>query len=307
MDDSFSELRNRLAEGGRRIWSGRSLQPQHRRRRGLAIALVVVGVVALLIGISSGSGSSGGPHRMAARTTGAPRAGRLSAEDAAINRTLAYTPYVRVAGAQHRELALTFDDGPGPYTPRILSILEREHVTATFFEVGVLERYFGTSTDTIVDKHFAVGDHTQGHLPMSRLPAAGQQTQILEQTSAIGAHGAPFPRLFRPPFGLWNSTTLKILAQYKMLMVMWTVDTHDWRRPGASAIVRSVLTGARPGAIILLHDAGGNRSETIKALPTIIKELRNRGYRFVTVPRLLLDNPPPLNQKLPPGIAGQGG
>jgi peptidoglycan/xylan/chitin deacetylase (PgdA/CDA1 family) len=307
MDDSFSELRNRLGEGGRRIWSGRSLQPQHRRRRGLAIALVVVGVVGLLIGISSGSGSSGAQHRAVVRTTAAAPGGSLSAEDAAINRTLAYTPYVRVAGAQHRELALTFDDGPGPYTPKILSILLHENVTATFFEVGVLERYFGTSTDTIVDKHFAVGDHTQGHLAMSRLSRAGQQAQILEETSTIGAHGAPFPRLFRPPFGLWNSSTLKILAQYKMLMVMWTVDTRDWRRPGASEIVRSVLKGARPGAIILLHDAGGNRSETIKALPIIIKELRHRGYKFVTVPRLLLDNPAPANQKLPRGIAGQGG
>jgi peptidoglycan/xylan/chitin deacetylase (PgdA/CDA1 family) len=307
MDDSFSELRNRLGEGGRRIWSGRSLQPQHRRRRGLAIALVVVGVVGLLIGISSGSGSSGAQHRAVVRTTAAAPGGSLSAEDAAINRTLAYTPYVRVAGAQHRELALTFDDGPGPYTPKILSILQHEKVTATFFEVGVLERYFGSSTDTIVDKHFAVGDHTQGHLAMSRLSQAGQQAQILEETSAIGAHGAPFPRLFRPPFGLWNATTLKILAQYKMLMVMWTVDTRDWRRPGASEIVSSVLKGARPGAIILLHDAGGNRSETIKALPIIIKELRSRGYKFVTVPRLLLDNPPPANQKLPPGIAGHGG
>jgi len=73
------------------------------------------------------------------------------------------------------------------------------------------------------------------------------------------------------------------------------------------AIVRSVSMGARPGAIILLHDAGGNRSQTVAALPKIIKLLRARGYRFVTVPRLLLDNPPPRNQKLPPGIAGHGG
>jgi peptidoglycan/xylan/chitin deacetylase (PgdA/CDA1 family) len=224
-----------------------------------------------------------------------------------INGVLRYTPFFAHGTPRGRAIALTFDDGPGPYTPRIVSILLREHVTATFFEVGVLERYFGTSTETIIDKHFAIGDHTQGHLPMSRLSEAGQQAQILEETSAIGAHGAPFPRLFRPPFGLWNSTTLKILAQYRMLMVMWTVDTRDWRRPGASEIVSSVLKGARPGAIILLHDAGGDRAETIKALPTIISELRSRGYKFVTVPRLLLDNPPPANQKLPPGIAGHGG
>jgi peptidoglycan/xylan/chitin deacetylase (PgdA/CDA1 family) len=245
-------------------------------------------------------------HALAGSGPGSLAAAELAAESRAIDRTLAYTPYVRVAGAQHREVALTFDDGPGPYTPDIISILARHNTPATFFEVGVLERYFHASTAQIVSHGWTVGDHTEGHAPMSRLPGAQQQTQLLEQTSVIGHYGAAFPRLFRPPYGLWNGTTLGLLHVYRMLMVLWTVDTTDYRKPGVRAIVNSAVTGARPGAIILLHDAGGNRSETVAALPKIIGALHARGYRLVTVPRLLLDNPARPNQQVA-SLAGAGG
>jgi peptidoglycan/xylan/chitin deacetylase (PgdA/CDA1 family) len=100
---------------------------------------------------------------------------------------------------------------------------------------------------------------------------------------------------------------LAVLHKYRMLMVLWTVDTSDYRRPGVDAIVRSAIRGARPGAIILLHDAGGNRAETVSALPLIVAKLRARGYRLVTVPRLLLDNPAPANQRISAILAGTGG
>ena len=89
-------------------------------------------------------------------------------------------------------------------------------------------------------------------------------------------------------------------------MVMWTVDTNDYRLPGSGAIIRSALAGARPGAILLLHDAGGNRSETVAALPAIIAKLRARGYQLVTVPKLLLDNPPPHDQDITSVIGHAG-
>lgn len=230
---------------------------------------------------------------------------QAAAEDAAITRMLAYTPYVRVAGHQHREIALTFDDGPGPYTPGILATLEREHVPATFFEVGVLERYFHDSTSEILADGYVIGDHTQLHAPMSRLSAAQQRAELLEQAATVARYGAPFPRLFRPPYGMFDAATLALLRRYRMLMVMWTVDTNDYRRPGVRAIVHAAVSGARPGAIILMHDAGGNRSQTAAALPRIIAALRKRGYQLVTVPRLLLDNPPPRAQSigaLAPGV-----
>lgn len=282
----------------------------------LAVATVIV-VIALV-------GSSGG-HAPAHPVVVPPRNGffarvrmlagngsqsftgaQFAAENAAISRTLSYTPYVRIAGAQHREIALTFDDGPGPYSPQIISILSRENVPGTFFEVGIEEHYFHASTSSIVAHGFPIGDHTETHAPMGQLSADEQRRQLLEQTAAIGRYGAPFPRLFRPPYGLWNSTTLGLLRNYNMLMVLWTVDTDDYLRPGVAKIVHSVLARAKPGAIILLHDAGGDRSQTVAALPLIISQLRTRGYTLVSVPKLLLDNPAPHNQNIS-AIIGSGG
>jgi peptidoglycan/xylan/chitin deacetylase (PgdA/CDA1 family) len=286
------------------------------------LALGVVAALALIIGAIAGAGGGGGPsvHKplaqppgffsriqtLAGTGSGSFTAAARAAENAAISRTLGVTPYVRVAGAQHKEIALTFDDGPGPYTPAVLSVLRRKHASATFFEVGIEEQYFHASTSQIVAEGYPIGDHTENHAPMSHLSLRDQQRQLLEQISAIGAYGASFPRLFRPPFGLWNSTTLALLRRYHMLMVLWTVDTNDYREPGVAAIVHSALAGARPGAIILMHDAGGNRSETVAALPRIISRLHARGYKLVTVPKLLLDNPAPANQQIA-GLLGSGG
>jgi chitin deacetylase len=195
-------------------------------------------------------------------------------------------------------VALTFDDGPGPYTPAMLVILRRERVPATFFEVGFMEVYFHNSTRNIAASGDAIGDHTYTHAAMSRLSRAGQRVQLLTAARTLMRFGAPFPRLFRPPYGLWNAATLDLLRRYGMLMVLWTVDTADYRRPGARRIVDAAVAGARPGAIILLHDAGGDRSQTVAALPQIIARLRARGYRLVTVPQLLVDNPAPHDQDI---------
>jgi peptidoglycan/xylan/chitin deacetylase (PgdA/CDA1 family) len=298
----------------------RSMEPHHRRRRWIAVgSLIALGVLAILLVAGGGSaahapgsatasrgGFFGQIRQLAGSGAGSMAARETTAENDAINRTLSYTPYVRIAGSQHREIALTFDDGPGPYTPRVLSVLEREKVPATFFEVGVLERYFYASTAAIVSDGDAIGDHTELHSAMSRLSRSGQRNQLLEDASAVEEQGARFPRLFRPPYGMWNNTTLALLQRYRMLMVLWTVDTNDYRRPGVKAIVKAALAGARPGAIILLHDAGGNRSQTVAALPKIIAGLRRRHYRLVTVPRLLLDNPAPRVQNIA-AVIGTGG
>jgi peptidoglycan-N-acetylglucosamine deacetylase len=292
---------------------GRSpLAPHHRRRR--AAALAAVAVLALIVGAVAGAASGGSPHHahkvavtggylrrirtLAGNGAGSFAVAQRAAESTAITRTLSYTPYVRVAGNQHKEVALTFDDGPGPYTPQILSVLERLHAPATFFEVGIEEKYFGGSTAKIVARGYPIGDHTENHQNMGKLAPKQQQAQLLRETTAIGAEGAAFPRMFRPPYGLWDNATLKLLKKYRMLMVLWTVDTDDYELPGVPAIVSSTIKGARPGAIILMHDAGGDRSQTALALPKIIRQLRRRGYKLVTVPRLLLDNPAPKQQNV---------
>jgi peptidoglycan/xylan/chitin deacetylase (PgdA/CDA1 family) len=315
MDDGFRVLREACSDPARRLYGPmrrRSMARHHRRRRVLA-ALVLVALAAIAgktILIRSPTAPHGhhalGPgsaylRRVATLAGTGPTslAGMLAAaESHAIDRTMAATPYVRIAGRQHREIALTFDDGPGPYTPQIIEILRRAKTRATFFEVGVLERYFHVSTTAIVAAGNVIGDHTEAHAPMSRLSAFDQREQILEDATVIGQYGAGFPRLFRPPYGQFNATTLRLLRRYRMLMVLWTVDTNDYRRPGVKAIVHSAVAGARPGAIILMHDAGGNRAETVAALPKVIAALRERRYTLVTVPRLLLDNPPPAHQNL---------
>ncbi|HKO28289.1 MAG TPA: polysaccharide deacetylase family protein [Solirubrobacteraceae bacterium] len=295
----------------------RSMAPHHRRRRWLAalllLALVLVAILFAAAGGGTHAASVASPtgffdrlRELAGSGARSLGARETAAENAAINRTMAYTPYVRIAGSQHREIALTFDDGPGPYTPQVLAILERHHVPATFFEVGVLERYFYGSTSAIVADGDAIGDHTEKHTPMSQLSLVAQRNQLLDDALAVQRRGARFPRLFRPPYGMWNRTTLALLHRYRMLMVLWTVDTNDYRRPGVKAIVRTALAGARPGAIILLHDAGGDRSQTVKALPRILAGLRARGYRLVTVPKLLLDNPAPRVQNIA-AVIGTGG
>jgi peptidoglycan-N-acetylglucosamine deacetylase len=323
MDDGTTALRNRPQlpppGGPPRSPLRRSSEPHHRRRR--ALALGVLAAAALVLGAVTGAASGGGTvvqpgldrspgfftrlETLAGSGPGSFTLAEKSAENAAIDRTLSYTPYVRMAGSQHREIALTFDDGPGPYTPQVLAVLQRKKVPGTFFEVGVSETYFHASTSQIVADGYPIGDHTETHAPMSKLSPAAQRAQLLAQVSRIGAYGAPFPRLFRPPYGLWDSATLALLHKYRMLMVLWTVDTNDYLQPGVSVIVHAVVSGARPGAIMLMHDAGGTRTQTVAALPRIIAALHRRGYKLVTVPKLLLDNPPPANQQI--SQLGSGG
>jgi peptidoglycan/xylan/chitin deacetylase (PgdA/CDA1 family) len=326
MDDAYSTLQEDPRPGLRPRVTGERpggpVAPHHRRRRIIAV-LVVAAAAALIAGLAVGAASSGlhaPAHRSAVVSNGYFRriktlasggAGSFvvdeqRAENQAITHTLSYTPFVRAAGSQHKEVALTFDDGPGPYTPDVLRVLVGEHAPATFFEVGIEERYFHNATAQIVARGYPIGDHTENHQPMSQLKRKAQLAQLVQDSAAIGDYGAPFPRMFRPPYGMWNHTTLALLRRYKMLMVLWSVDTDDYERPGVNVIVRRTLAGLEPGAIILLHDAGGDRSQTVAALPLIIKALRKRGYKLVTVPRLLLDNPAPRDQDVA-GLVGAGG
>lgn len=292
----------------------------HRRRRRVAALAALAAVVLLAAGILDTGGAFSPPLDPAAdsaghatgayvallsRMTGRGRLAALSAaaaEGRAIDRTLRRTPFIRVAGAQHREVALTFDDGPGPYTPAVLRVLRARHVPATFFEVGQMLRYFHASAAAQLAGGFVIGDHTENHPFMSRLAPDAQQTQIDDQIGSGRLYGVPYPRLFRPPYGSFNADTTKLLRRRRILNVVWTIDSEDYRQPGVPAVVANVLTKIRPGAIVLMHDAGGRRSQTVAALPVIVAKLRRRGYKLVTVPRLILDNPPPSSQRLPPGL-----
>jgi len=280
---------------------------QFRRRRGalaLALTLILVAVLVALLASGGHNADTRGPSAAGgAAAAGAPLATSTANGDP-VKAVLAYTPFVVAGAAGGRDIALTFDDGPGPYTPEVLSVLEKDHVQATFFAIGKMERYFSDSTEREVRDGDVVGDHTQSHLPLATLPAHEQREQLFEGIARIEIAGAPRPELFRPPYGSFNETTLRELRSLGLLMVLWSVDTADYREPGVPAIVERALAGARPGAIILMHDGGGNRSQTIAALPLIIHDLRARGYHLVTIPQLLRDDSPPAGQPIPHSLAG---
>jgi peptidoglycan/xylan/chitin deacetylase (PgdA/CDA1 family) len=209
-------------------------------------------------------------------------------------------PWVSTGGARRREIALTFDDGPGPFTLSVVRQLSRLHVPATFFQVGFMAPLFPQAERAVASNPlFVIGDHTERHAILGRLSRAAQAAQVDDQAWRLSGRGIPYPHLFRPPFGIFNRTTLAILRRRHMLMVLWSVDSQDYRRRGTAAIVSRVLRAARPGAIVLMHDAGGDRSQTVAAVPAIVKALRRRHYQLVTVPRLLQDNPPPRRQTRP--------
>jgi peptidoglycan/xylan/chitin deacetylase (PgdA/CDA1 family) len=283
------------------------------RRRRLAAAVVFAAVVAIALALVLSSAghrsgvSSASTHARAAGTASRPLVPTIDAVERgekAVNAVLAYTPFVKEGGAHGHDIALTFDDGPGPYTPGVLNVLERAHVPATFFVIGEELRYFSASTTREIHDGFVIGDHTETHPMMAQLSAHDQHEELFEQAARIELLGGRRPQLFRPPYGSFDATTFHELSQMHMLMVLWSVDTDDYQRPGVQVIVDNALAGAKPGAINLMHDAGGDRSETIEALPVIIRELRKRGYDLVTVPQLLHDDPPPAGQPLPQNLSG---
>jgi peptidoglycan/xylan/chitin deacetylase (PgdA/CDA1 family) len=282
-----------------------------RRRRAAAGVALIVLVVLLIAAIGSHKGSSHAQVSSIKRPVSTPppsaterAAAAVKAEEKAVNSVLAYTPFVRSGGSSGNEVALTFDDGPGPYTQQLVATLDRLHVRATFFAIGDQEQYFSAGTMAEVNSGDAIGDHTETHPMMASLSAHDQYEELFEQMAHIELVGGHRPRLFRPPYGSFNATTFRELHHLHLLMVLWSIDTADYTLPGTGAIVQSALSGAKPGAIILMHDGGGNRSETIAALPAIVKGLRKRGLHPVTVPRLLQDDPPPHGLALPTSLAG---
>ena len=264
-------------------------------------------MIALIAVVSGGGGGGSGgetsPRARSGATPAKPEARTTSAayrrESRAITRVLGYTPFVARGSPRKREVALTIDDGPGPLTPKFVRTLRHLHAPATFFIVGQQLNSFGAGLREEIRAGFAIGDHTEQHQTLTQLRPGLQNKAIQDAALRIRSYGIPYPRLFRPPGGLFNAATIAALREHRMLAVLWTVDTQDFTRPGAKAIVQRAVDGARNGAIILLHDGGGDRSETLAALPAIIHRLRARGFQLVTVPQMLVHDPPSRRQARP--------
>jgi peptidoglycan-N-acetylglucosamine deacetylase len=199
-------------------------------------------------------------------------------------------PFVYSGPSDRKQIALTFDDGPWHQTPQFLSLLERYHVPATFFEIGDQISEFGEG-GAIERRMLAdgdmIGDHTWNH-PDVAGAGAFARNEIVEAAEAIKRATDGFePCLFRAPYGDVSPALLSLARSLGFTTIQWDIDPRDWSRPGVAAIDDNVLANARPGGIVEEHDGGGDRSETLAALPTEIRVLRSRGYQFVTVTQLL--------------------
>lgn len=190
------------------------------------------------------------------------------------------------------DIALTFDDGPWDDPPTIdfIKLLAREHVPASFFEIGdQISEYdpTGSLERAMLAAGDVIGDHTWTHPDMAALGPAQQRSQ-LELTIAAIRHATGFtPCLWRPPYGDISPELDSLARRLGLLSIMWDIDPRDWARPGVGEIIDNVTTNARNGGIVEEHFGGGPREETLAALPIEIANLRARGYRFVNVAQLL--------------------
>ncbi|WP_084310877.1 polysaccharide deacetylase family protein, partial [Phycicoccus elongatus] len=177
-------------------------------------------------------------------------------------------------------LHLTFDDGPDPtWTPQVLSVLAKHNAHATFFVLG---RAAGAHPGLVADERAAghsVGNHTTTHPDLTKLSVADITSQWQRTANVIG--GTPCAR---PPYGAVNATVRQVTTGLGYRVQLWDIDTRDWSRPGADVITQRIVDGARPGAVVLLHDGGNDRSQTVAALDAALTRLDAAGWRYEAIP-----------------------
>ncbi|HZF88533.1 polysaccharide deacetylase family protein [Streptomyces sp.] len=193
-------------------------------------------------------------------------------------------PLLSVSGLG-RTMVLTFDDGPDPrYTPDILDTLRDYDVRAMFFVCGEMAAAHPELLARMADEGHVVGNHTWSHPLLTRLTGSRIRTEMERTCEVIEDTYGDRPRWFRAPYGAWNRAAFRIGAELGMEPLAWTVDTLDWTEPGTRTIVDRVADGAAPGVVVLSHDAGGDRSQSVRALRSYLPELLDAGYR-ISVPR----------------------
>jgi peptidoglycan/xylan/chitin deacetylase (PgdA/CDA1 family) len=181
-------------------------------------------------------------------------------------------------------VVLTFDDGPDVvYTPQILAILAKYQAKATFFEIGKNVTKHPELSKRIHDAGHSVENHTWTHADLRKLGAAAFRQEVTSTDQAIRAATGSTPGCLRPPYGGMNPTVKQRATALGKDLVVWTVDSRDWTKPGSPAIVQRVLKNVHNGSVILMHDGGGNRTQTAAALPIILKSLKAQGYGFRTL------------------------
>jgi peptidoglycan/xylan/chitin deacetylase (PgdA/CDA1 family) len=181
-------------------------------------------------------------------------------------------PTAAAASGNAKVIFLSFDDGPDPtWTPEILQILAKYGARATFFEVGQMIQAHPGLRERVLAGGNTIGNHSISHPRLTKVSAARRHHEIFD---------GPKSHCFRPPYGATNSKVRADIKAAGMIQVRWDVDAHDWARPGTPAIVHRVLNHAQRRNIVLMHDSGGNRSETVAALDKLLPMLKAQGYSF---------------------------
>ena len=246
-------------------------------------ALLAVGGMALTAGparhlLLSGPAGQAQAHRAA------PAHRAAAADHAAAAQPTPHYPldrplyYIR---DQAKSIALTIDDGPDPeYTPQVLRLLHKYQVTATFSMIGVHVAAYPHVARAVAEAGHTIANHTWTHADLDGMPVPRVRSELARASDAIHAATGARPGLFRAPYGAWSAAVIRQCEQMKMVPLDWSVDPRDWAEPGVRRIVRRIMEQTRPGSIILEHDGGGNRSQTVAALRIVLPRLLDEGYHF---------------------------
>lgn len=188
-------------------------------------------------------------------------------------------------------IAMTFDDGPSPETtPRLLDMLKQRNIKVTFFLIGENAERNPDIVRRILAEGHEIGNHSWTHPQLSKLSDDRVTQEITKTQDAIKNESGFTPTMLRPPYGAITARQRSwIESQFGLNIILWSVDPFDWKRPGPSVITQRILSGARPGAIILSHDI---HKQTVDAMPATLDALLAKGYKFVTISQLLAMNRP---------------
>ncbi|MDP4104208.1 MAG: polysaccharide deacetylase family protein [Bacillota bacterium] len=187
-------------------------------------------------------------------------------------------------------IALTFDDGPHPkFTPQVLTLLKQYDAHATFFQIGYRMQQYPQIVQLVIQAGHELGNHSMTHQYENKTGASIMCMDVEKAEGIIQKYQPNHIKLYRPPGGYIDNALLKELKRLDYKIILWSYhqDTKDWSMPGAEVIANQIIQHARSGDIVLLHDGGGNRGQTIQALKSILPALKQQGYQFVSVSELL--------------------
>ncbi|QEK13431.1 polysaccharide deacetylase family protein [Crassaminicella thermophila] len=197
---------------------------------------------------------------------------------------------IKYGPKNQKVIALTFDDGPHPrFTPQILDLLKKYDAKATFFVLGRHVELYPTVIKRAVAEGHEIGNHTYTHIDIKNTSLKKLQNEFEKTQNIIFSVTGIKPKIFRPPFGFCTEKVIKLANQNDCKIILWSnhQDSKDWSNPGVQKIIKKTLSNVENGDIILLHDYVEGPSQTIEALKTILPELKNRGYEFVTISKLI--------------------